>query len=144
MYGADALMKAGAAVNPEHIRVGPGVRRTITLRDERIQDADMSWPEVIAALQDIRNDPPSARESAIEREGGAHEHVELKADKPFDDPDVHKELLDLEHADIPELDSLVHDDDFFDSVESAGFHEGLLNGLRAYYPKRRGKFTRTG
>jgi 5-methylthioadenosine/S-adenosylhomocysteine deaminase len=144
MYGADGLMKAGDAVNPERIRVGPGLRRSITLRDERIDDADMSWSEVILALQDIRNDPPSARESAVEREGGHERHVELKADKPFDDPDVHPELLDPEHADIPELDSLLHDDDYFDSVASAGFHGGLLDGLRAYYPKRRGKFTRTG
>lgn len=144
MYGADGLMAAIDAVNPERIRVGPGLRRTITLRDERIPDADWTWSQVILALQEVRNDPPSARESAIERAGGASTHLELKADKPFDDPDLHPELLDLEHADIPELDSLLHDDDFFAAVAGNPFHGGLLDGLRAYYPARRGKFTRAG
>ena len=44
--GVASLMEAGAAVAPEPIEVG-GLERVVSLRDERIEDADMSWPEVV-------------------------------------------------------------------------------------------------
>lgn len=137
MYGTDELMRGASAVNPEPIQVGPALRRTITLRDDRIPDADMTWREILDALEHARSAPGAARTTAIAREGGAHALVALHPDKPWDDPRQHPELL--AHATqaavtIPELDTLVHDAAYFDAVRAAVIPDGQLDGLRAYYP----------
>lgn len=142
MYGLKEMMRAGAAVNPEAIRVARGLNRTITLRDERIEDADMDWDSVIESLERIRQDPEAGRRAAEERDA---KPLKLKADKHFDDPEEHPELLDLAASGIPARDGLVHDAAYFDDVDRMGFHEGLLSGLRDYYPDvRRGRFERQG
>src|SRR5215831_15475133 len=66
MYGTDQLMRAANAVSPEPIGVSPTLSRTINLRDSRIPDADMSWPDILSALQAARQDPGAARAAAIE------------------------------------------------------------------------------
>lgn len=135
MIGTAALMEACAAVAPEPISVGD-VERVVSLRDERIEDADMSWAEVVAALEHVRGDAVAAREASVARAGGVDEHLELIPDKPWDDPTL--ELappLDLATADIPPLDSLVHDDAFFDAIDRAVIHGGQLSGLRAYWSR---------
>lgn len=137
MYGTPELMAAGAAVNPEPLVVGGGVgERMVTLRDERIEDADMSWPDVIDTLEAVRENPgraaaPSARVASL----GATAHLALIPDKPWDNPQAHAAALDLSSAKIPPLDSLVHDDAFFDAVDRATLHGGALSGLRAYYAR---------
>jgi cytosine/adenosine deaminase-related metal-dependent hydrolase len=136
MYGLDSLMRAGAAVNPEPIEVGGAVgARTISLRDERIEDADMSWPEVVAALEHVRADAPAARVAAVAAAGGADQHLALIPDKPWDNPAVAGPPVDLARAKIGPLDSLVHDEAYFDAVDRATLHGGALSGLRAYYAR---------
>jgi 5-methylthioadenosine/S-adenosylhomocysteine deaminase len=147
MYGTEELMKDGAAVNPEPLTVGRW-KRMVTLQDDRFEGADLGWDEIIESLEHIREDPPAAFRKAIERERKKNNEkvLQLKADKHFDDPEVHDDLLDLERVRdqglIPDLDPLAHDGDYFDAVDVAGFHGGLLSGLRDYYPhvrKRRFK-----
>lgn len=116
MYGVDGLMRAGAAVNPEPIDVGGSVgRRTVSLRDERIEDADMSWPEVVGALEEIRADAHAAHEKSLAATG---EHLALIPDKPWDDPTASGPPVDL-GVRIGPLDSLVADDAYFDAIARA-------------------------
>jgi cytosine/adenosine deaminase-related metal-dependent hydrolase len=147
MYGTAALMKAANAVNPEPIQVAPGLERTITLRDDRIADANMSWPEILAALQAAREKPSAARVAAIARSPGDRPSVELLPDKPWDDPEDHPELLaEADAATMPPIDSLVHDAAYFHAVAQETLHGGLLNGLAGYYghEARRSVMTRSG
>jgi 5-methylthioadenosine/S-adenosylhomocysteine deaminase len=134
MYGTGELMAAIRAVNPEPIQVGDSIERTITLRDDRFDDADMSWPQVIAALEAVRADPPSAKARAVARAGGEERHLRLVPDKSWDDPDRHPELLEnLERVQIPELDALAPDKAYFDAVAAEKLHGGKLDRLRSYY-----------
>lgn len=135
MFGAGELMAAGAAVAPEEIDLG-GFSRTISLRDERIEDADMSWDEVVAALERVRSGAPAARLATV-GDGVARPPFELIPDKPWDNPigSARVAALDLREAKIAPLDSLVHDDAYFDAIDRAPLHRGLLSGLRAYYAR---------
>ncbi|MDX6677261.1 MAG: 5-methylthioadenosine/S-adenosylhomocysteine deaminase [Solirubrobacteraceae bacterium] len=133
MYGEAGLMAAGAAVSPEPISVG-GLDRMITLRDARIEDADMSWPEVLAALEHVREDAAGAQQAAIERAGGTDELLQMVPDKPWDNPAVDGPAVDLD-VEIGPLDSLVHDDAYFDAVDRAVIHGGRLSELRGYWAR---------
>ena len=147
MFGTAEQMTAGAAVNPEPVKVGRFARMA-TLRDDRIEGADMSWPQVVKALERARKDPPAALWEAIERERKKNlKLLQLKADKHFDDPELHPELANLDavrdQALIPPLDPLGHDGDWFDEVDRNGFHDGLLSEMRSFYPYvRKGRFKR--
>jgi len=137
LYGTDELMAGANAVDPEPIDVSPGLRRTINLRDPRIRDADMSWPQVVAALAAARRAPSAARAAAIARAGGEHALLGLRPDKPWDDPTLHPELthaVQTQPVTIPEPDTLTHDAAYFDRVRAAVIPAGQLDGLRAYYP----------
>lgn len=134
MYGVAELMRAGAAVDPEPIDVG-GLQRLISLRDERIEDADMSWPEVVDALEGVRADAAAARAEAVRRAGGEQRHLAMIPDKPWDDPAKRGPRVDLATVQIGPLDSLVHDDAYFDAIDRAALHGGALSGLRAYYER---------
>ncbi|MDP1848896.1 MAG: amidohydrolase family protein [Solirubrobacteraceae bacterium] len=133
MYGVASLMEAGAAVAPEPIEVAPGLSRVVSLRDERIEDADMSWTEVVDALEHIRSDAPAARVAAVAAAGGAENHLALVPDKPWDDPSRRGPQVDLRTVRIGPLDSLVADAAYFDAIDRAVLHGGALSGLRAYY-----------
>jgi hypothetical protein len=134
MYGTGDLMTAANAVTPEPIAVSPTLSRTISLRDPRIPDADMSWPDILSALEAARQDPSAARAAAIGREGGQARLIELQPDKPWDDPAIHPALLaDAVTATIPPLDTLTHDATYFARITQAVIPGGKLDGLHTYY-----------
>jgi 5-methylthioadenosine/S-adenosylhomocysteine deaminase len=134
MYGTQQLMQAASAVNPEPIQVGPKLKRTVTLRDSRIPDADLSWPQVLQRLEAARADPTAARTEALVSEGVTEPPVQLVPDKHWDDPTEHPELLEqLAGVSIPPLDSLTHDAAYFAAVAKETLHGGQLDGLSAYY-----------
>ena len=138
MYGVEELMLAAAAVAPEPIVPGAAVGpRVVSLRDERIEDADMSWPEVVEGLERVRRGEPAARMASMAGGGGAGRPLELIPDKPWDNPvgSARVAALDLRDAKIAPLDSLVHDDAYFDAIDRAPLHGGVLSGLRAYYAR---------
>jgi len=135
MYGVSSLMSAGAAVSPEPISVAPGLDRVVSLRDARIEDADMSWSEVVDALEDVRTDAPAARVAAVTAAGGAQNHLALVPDKSWDDPSKRGPQVDLRTVRIGPLDSLVADEAYFDAIDRARLHGGVLSGLRAYYER---------
>jgi 5-methylthioadenosine/S-adenosylhomocysteine deaminase len=134
MYGTQQLMQAASAVNPEPIQVTSKLARTITLRDSRIPDADLSWPEVLQRLEAARANPTAARTAALHGEGVTEPPVQLVPDKHWDDPTEHPELLaEMVGVPIPPLDSLTHDAAYFAAVAKETLHGGQLDGLSAYY-----------
>jgi 5-methylthioadenosine/S-adenosylhomocysteine deaminase len=134
LYGTGELMDAAKAVSPEQIDVSPTLSRTISLRDPRIPDADMSWQDILTALSAVRADPGAARAAAAGREGGERRLLGLRPDKPWDDPTAHPALLaDAAAIAIPELDKLTHDAAYFARIAHAVIPAGQLDGLRGYY-----------
>ena len=134
MYGTDEFMQAANAVSPEPISVSDTLSRTINLRDPRIPDADMSWPQILDALEAARENPAAARELAIDREGGEDRLIELRPDKPWDDPVVHPALVEgMSAVAIPAIDTLTHDATYFSRIAQAIIPRGKLDGLRSYY-----------
>ncbi len=140
IYGTTDLMTAASAVNPEPIQVTATLQRRITLRDERIPDADLSWADVITRLETARRDPLGARTQALALDNVAEPAVGLVPDKAWDDPTLHPELLaEAAAATIPPLDPLAPDEAFFaalskraaDLGDASGLH--ALDTLRTYY-----------
>jgi 5-methylthioadenosine/S-adenosylhomocysteine deaminase len=135
MYGTEKLMLAANAVNPEPIDVAPDLHRTITLRDDRFQDADMSWQDVLGSLEAARGNRQLARTAALARDGVEEPRVTLIPDKRHDDPVLHPELLaEAQHVPIPPLDSLTPDAAYFAAVHDETLHGHQLDGLHEYYP----------
>ena len=95
----------------------------------------MSWPEVVEALEHVRSDAPAARVASVAAAGGASNHLALIPDKPWDNPAERGPQVDLRTVRIGPLDSLVHDDAYFDAIDRAVLHGGALSGLRAYYER---------
>jgi 5-methylthioadenosine/S-adenosylhomocysteine deaminase len=134
MYGTDEFMPAANAVCPEPIAVSATLSRTINLRDSRIPDADIGWPQILGALEAARKNPGTARALAIDREGGQDQLIGLRPDKPWDDPSVHPALLkDMSTVAIPTIDTLTHDAAYFSRIAQAVIPGTKLDGLRSYY-----------
>ena len=134
IYGTDQLMVAASAVNPEPIQVSPTLQRTITLRDSRIPEADLSWPQILQRLEAARANPTVARTAALASDAVTEPPVQLVPDKHWDDPAEHPELLaEMVGVPIPPLDSLTHDAAYFAVVAKETLHGGQLDALSAYY-----------
>ena len=132
IYGTSDLMTAASAVNPEPIQVSTTLTRTITLRDDRIPDADVSWTDVIGRLEAARQDPVAARAQALAIDQVAEPAVALVPDKAWDDPTVHPELLaEAAAATIPPLDPLAPDEAFFAALSKRATELGDTSGLHA-------------
>jgi 5-methylthioadenosine/S-adenosylhomocysteine deaminase len=126
-------MRAGGAHNPEPVTVG-GRRRAISLRDPAVPDADMSWRQVLAALEAVRRDPAGTHQrvqAAAALTGEAP--LRLYPDDPGGEPPVLLTAADLGEVRIPPLDPLAHDDGFFAALRSAPILGGLLDDLEGYY-----------
>jgi hypothetical protein len=96
----------------------------------------MTWPQIIAALAAARADSGAARAAAIRREGGEAQLLELRPDKPWDDPLIHPVLFAAAAAQavvIPSPDTLTHDAAYFARIAQAVIPGGKLDALHAYY-----------
>ena len=134
IYGTNELMTAASAVNPEPIRVSATLQQTITLRDPRIPDANLSWLQILQRLEAARKDPAAARTDALRSDGVSEPPVALVPDKFWDDPTEHPELLEqIAGVTIPPLDSLTPDSAYFAGVAKQTLHGGQLDGLHTYY-----------
>jgi 5-methylthioadenosine/S-adenosylhomocysteine deaminase len=133
-YGTTDMMRAAGAVEDEPIRLGR-LRRRIRLKYTGIEDADMSWADVINDLEAARRDP-EGRYFLLEHAHGDPDPekrpVWLYADKPWDDPVVNDEPVDI-LVRIPPLDSPLHDRTFFREIAAHPTHGGRLDGLAEYY-----------
>jgi 5-methylthioadenosine/S-adenosylhomocysteine deaminase len=133
-YGTTSLMEAAGAVEDEPLRIGR-LRRRVRLKYTGIPDADWGWAQVLADLAAATRDP-LGRYFELEHAHGDPDPekrpVWLITDKPWDDPTVTNEEIDI-FVRIPPLDPLLHDTAFFRGVERHPVHGGRLNALREYY-----------
>jgi hypothetical protein len=128
VYGTGELMRDAAVPSSEPI-YGAGARRTIQLLDPDVQDADMSWAEVMQTLELARTDPGAARSLSATRDLG-EEPFRLIPDMPGDELSNSRAAEATATAVMPPLDTLFHDAEFLRTVEAAPISDGLLNGLR--------------
>ncbi|MDQ4142992.1 MAG: amidohydrolase family protein [Actinomycetota bacterium] len=125
-YGTSELMAQAQAENADAIRVGPHRGRRIVLVYPGIEDADMTWRQVLATLEEAQTDPEAYdRRVRAER----RRQLRLQPDKPWDERKT-KPRLDVS---IPPLDSLTHDRAYFAAIRRAPLHGGLLDGVSEYY-----------
>ena len=133
-FGNLALLEDAGVTGVEPITVA-GVRRGIRLV-EPVKDGDMTWPQVVASLEDARADPVRAFRRSIEITPRGEEPLRLIPDMPGGEMarDI-RDVEDLGPLVIPPLDSLSHDAAFFRNLEPdrAPILGGLLNGLKDYY-----------
>jgi cytosine/adenosine deaminase-related metal-dependent hydrolase len=135
VYGTPAFMRSSGARQVESITVG-GRRRSISLRDPGVPDADMSWREVLAALQAVRRDPAGAHEQVrVTADATGEEPLRLIPDDPGGEPPVLLTAADLGEVRIPPLDALAHDAGFFAALRAAPILGGLLDNLQGYYQR---------
>jgi cytosine/adenosine deaminase-related metal-dependent hydrolase len=135
VFGNGSLMKAAGAKAPEPISVA-GVRRTISMVNPAIPDADMSWQQVLDSLEHARRDPARAFELALESLPRGEAPLRLIPDMPGGE--LAEEITsprDLGPVAIPPIDSLAHDAAYFRNLrpERAPILGGLLDGLDEYY-----------
>jgi hypothetical protein len=133
-YGNRSLMMAAGAANLEPIRVA-GIERSISLIDPTLKDADVTWAEVVAQIEGVLAQPTEAVERALAPTRG-EPALRLIPDMPGGEiaRDI-TSVRDLGPATMPALDTLAHDDAFFDqlAVERAPVLDGLLDDLRSYF-----------
>jgi hypothetical protein len=131
-YGLTSLLRAGGAIHAEPIRVG-GHDRSIVLVYDGVPDADMSWKQVVDALEAARADPMGAHTrltAALER---GSEPVRLLPDKPWDQPETLAATPPPLATQIPPLDPLTTDPAYFKAIKASPIHGGTLDGLQEYY-----------
>jgi 5-methylthioadenosine/S-adenosylhomocysteine deaminase len=135
VYGTPAFMRSSGAVEIEPVTVG-GRRRSISLRDPGVPDADMTWRQVLAALEAVRRDPAGTHEQVqVAAAAAGEEPLRLIPDDPGGEPPVLLTSADLGEVRIPPLDPLAHDDNFFAALRSAPILGGLLDDLQGYYQR---------
>jgi hypothetical protein len=101
VYGTPAFMRSSGAHEPEPIAVG-GRRRSISLRDPGVPDADMTWRGVLAALEAVRRDPAGAHELVqVAAAAAGEEPLRLIPDDPGGEPPVLLTSADLGEVRIP-------------------------------------------
>jgi 5-methylthioadenosine/S-adenosylhomocysteine deaminase len=135
VFGNGSLMKAAKATSPEPISVA-GVRRTISMLEPTVPDANMTWKQVLAALEHARADPVRAFELALSSLPRGEEPLRLIPDMPGGE--LAEEIgspRDLGPVVIPPIDSLAHDAAYLRLLrpDRAPILGGLLDGLHDYY-----------
>jgi hypothetical protein len=132
-------MAAAGAQAPTTVEV-TGEQRALAL--DRPDDPTATWPweEVIARLEQVREDPKREIEAAralLAQWAGRLDHREaplrLALDMPTGIGPVAGLPKDLGQIVVPELDGLAHDDLFVGALPNQGFHGGVLNRLADFY-----------
>lgn len=141
-YGLTSLMKAMGAANDTPVTVG-GLARRAVIRSPQNATKHFTWAEVVARLKAVRADPTAAaRELALALAavggdlGDPDAPLVVFGDMPLPGGDAPGSAGRNDPplpVPIPELQSLVHDDAWFDAVDAHPFHRGLLSPLRGMY-----------
>lgn len=135
VFGNGTLMEAAGATSPELITVA-GVRRTISMVNPGIPDANMTWAEVLASLERARSDPARAFQLALESLPRGEAPLRLIPDMPGGElAEAITSPRDLGPVVIPPIDTLSHDAAYLRRLrpEQSPILGGLLEGLDAYY-----------
>jgi 5-methylthioadenosine/S-adenosylhomocysteine deaminase len=131
VYGTGVLMRAASVPFAEPIYVA-GIKRTISLIDPDVADADMSWSQVTRELELARAEPEAVHAAAA---AAGEEPLRLIPDMPEDDLPIELALQSLGEVRIPPIDTLWHDAAFFRAIDRAPIHGDALSELRAYYER---------
>lgn len=134
-YGNRSLMTDAGATNLEPIRVA-GVERAISLIDPTLKDADVTWNQVVSEIEAVLAQPVEAVERSLTMTARGAPTLRFIPDMPGGE--MARDLStgrDLGPLTMPSLDTLSHDEAFFDqlAVERAPILGGLLDGLRSYF-----------
>jgi 5-methylthioadenosine/S-adenosylhomocysteine deaminase len=132
LYGTPGLMAAAGAGDREPIVVA-GRRREIALVDPATPDADMTWRQVLAALEAARRDPVAAEQRVLAAAAVGVEPLRLLPDDPGGEPPLDLAAADLGEVEVPPLDTLAHDARFLADLAAAPILAGRLAGLERYY-----------
>jgi cytosine/adenosine deaminase-related metal-dependent hydrolase len=131
VYGQGDPMRALGVSPIEAISVA-GARRAIRLVDPNVKDADMTWAEVLQALQLAEEDPGAARSLSLAR-AIDEEPFRLIPDMPGDELSPARALDAFTAVTMPPLDTLFHDAAFLRALADAPILAGSLEGLLDYY-----------
>jgi 5-methylthioadenosine/S-adenosylhomocysteine deaminase len=138
-YGRPALLQAAGSASDHTIEVA-GEQRALTLDRPRAPGVPWPWEEVIARLEQVREDPKREIEAAralLADWAGLLDRPEaplkLALDMPTGLGPVAGLPKDLGQIVVPELDGLAHDDRFVEALPNQGFHGGVLNRLADFY-----------
>lgn len=130
-YGTTTLIAATGAANSESIQVGR-LRRRIILVYPGIKDADMGWKEVCADIEKAKKDPVKRYLEIEELHELGKPPPWLMTDKPWDDPSHTGKEVPVT-VDIPPLDPLHHNADYFKAIAASPLHGGELDPIASYY-----------
>jgi cytosine/adenosine deaminase-related metal-dependent hydrolase len=137
LYGTEQFMQQASSAQTSRISVNGEMRRLALTRFEGNDEA-WSYKDVLKRLEEVRDDPKTAIESARRLafaaiRTGAPPPLRLALDMPTGRVPVGGLPKDLSKIIVPPIQPLVHDEAFFASVPGRGFHEGLLDGLGEFY-----------
>jgi 5-methylthioadenosine/S-adenosylhomocysteine deaminase len=138
-YGTPALMTAAGADPFTRLPVaGRDMRLSLTRPDDPA--AGWAWQDVLDRIEEVRADPAEAIREAQRgyaafagRLDAPEAPLRLALDMPTGLAPVGGLPKDLGLVTVPPLQSLVHDQDWLTDVVGHGFHDGVLDGLAAYY-----------
>jgi len=137
-YGDSNLMSAAGPASTLTVK---GTARKIAVPDPKDPSKAWSWDDITGRLDAVRKDPAGSLKKA---EGlrlsfagpgnAAAAPLELVLDMPGGTTEAFAgPPPDPKKVVIPPLPSLVHDQDFFNAIHGHGFHNGLLDGIAAFY-----------
>lgn len=137
LYGTEPLMRQAGAARTSRISVNGETRRLALTKFEG-DGEPWSYKEVLTRLEEVRDDPKAAIESARRLafaaiRSGHPPPLRLALDMPTGRVPVGGLPKDLSKISIPPIQPLAHDEAFFASIPGRGFHDGLLEGLADFY-----------
>lgn len=139
-YGDTKLMQKTG--KPVAIFSPAGMDRAFSIPDPKAQNKAWGWQALKKHLTDAIADPVAAlnrAEGRLRAYAGPMDAAEapllLALDMPTGGDAMAGNIKDHAHEIvIPPLSSLVHDAKFFADIKGRGFHKGLLDGLKGFYP----------
>ncbi|MFP5281967.1 MAG: amidohydrolase family protein [Actinomycetes bacterium] len=138
-YGTTTLMAAAGAEATSPLRVGNRTMR-LALTQPSQPPQPWSFAEVVDRMEEVRAHPRREIEAAQAMYGGwagrlgaADAPLRLALDMPSGVGPVGGLPKDLDQLVVPELASLVPDEEWLSSVVGRGFHGGVLDGLKEFY-----------
>ncbi|SOD41971.1 amidohydrolase family protein [Nitrosovibrio sp. Nv4] len=137
LYGTERLMQEAGVTQTNRIAINGETRRLALTRFEG-DGEPWSYKEILARLEEVRDDPKAAIESARRLafaaiRSGDPPPLRLALDMPTGRVPVGGLPKDLSKISVPPIQPLAHDKEFFASIPGRGFHDGLLEGLADFY-----------
>ena len=136
-YGDAALMKSAGVTATTTITIN-GTQRSLALAPPTGTTAAVQWSDVVAQIDAVRKNPGGTatkiQKLSQNLTASKHPPLQLELDMPFGAADTFAgPPPDPSKVVIPPLPTLVHDQAFFNDIHGRGFHNGLLDGLAAFY-----------